>query len=834
MGLNGGNMGFGFTIQAHDLASGVLADVERHVSKLSRQMDVSSQNISTSFGRIKMAVASLAAGFAPLGAALVTAKMGGHFVQGLAAVGAATNATAEQMRQLHDVALQAGLDTQFSPTEAVGGLISLATAGQTAAQSMQTLRPALDLAAASLGQLSVDQASEAIVGTLNSYAFGADRAKEITDKLVHTTMLTNFQAKDFAAGLARAAEAGSMYGQSIDDVLIGMGLLRNRNIMADVASTALRNAMIKINSDMHSQNLLLRAGVPLRDQYTGQLRSVLDVISEFAGATAHLDPLSKNTMVKQIFGEEGMPAFSAIMNASFTAVEDGVSTTYMGARAIAALRHELEKSGGAASKFTGAYNDNFQGQLTLLKGSIYGLVDVLGESFGEVLRPVVEAITRSLNGFLAVLVAMPKPLTNLAAATFLGLSGFAAFSAAAFVAAQACSVLRFSWLAMSTTILPPLAAITAAASPFLGILAAVAGGMGLLVAAYRANLGGLAQIHSGPAGQSILSYWQGLRQVMDTGTLHGDTLAHLNLDGSEPLKQMVVGSYQVVRAFRSMRRGIQQGFASAGAFLGPAFQAMGTSLANLRLQWLRAMSLFSPATARTSMQPFILFGRLIGFALGSMAAAASLAVTALTGVLDLGLRVLALMSGRPAGWNEYWQAWRGSALQAGEQVYKYFASLWGASGLSSWCEHLRTEIPDAAMAGLRHMLQVFRDMLARLREMLRPTFHIFDTISTRPQQPGSHEQALASQAGDATNHAVHASSPATRPWHALTMPASAEVRERVRWMRDAHVAASGPASVAQAAPIAIAVQIDGETVARAVARANKHSAARQFAPLVGY
>ena len=60
---------------------------------------------------------------------------------------------------------------------------------------MQTLLPSLDLAAASLGQLSVDQATEAIVGTLNSYAYSADKAIEITDKLVQTTMLTNFQAK---------------------------------------------------------------------------------------------------------------------------------------------------------------------------------------------------------------------------------------------------------------------------------------------------------------------------------------------------------------------------------------------------------------------------------------------------------------------------------------------------------------------------------------------------------------------------------------------------------------------------------------------------------------
>ena len=836
MGLNGGNMGFGFTIQAQDLASGVLKDVERHVQKLDSSLGASSQHIATSFGRIGMAATTLAAGFAPLGAAMATAKVAGDFVQGLAAVSAATNATSQQMRQLHDAALQAGLDTQFTPTEAVQGLISLATAGQTAAQSMQTLRPALDLAAASLGQLSVDQASEAIVGTLNSYAFGAERAVQITDKLVQTTMLTNFQAKDFASGLARAAEAGSMYGQSIDDVLIGMGLLRNRNIMADVASTALRNAMVRVNSDVNSQNLLLRAGVPLRDQYTGQLRSILDVISEFATATQGLDPLPMNTMVKQIFGEEGMPAFSAVMNANFTAIEGGVSKTYQGAQAIAAMRRELETSGGASAKFVRQYNDNFQGQLTLLKGSIHGLIDVVGESFGAVLRPVVEAVTGSINRCLAVFVAMPRSLTNFAATTFLITSALAAFATTSFVTVKACTAMRLGLMAMRAALMPTLAAVAAAVAPYLGVVSAVVGGMGLLYAAYKSNLGGMAQLHGGSLGQGVPLYWQGLRQVMDTGALQGQILARLNQSDTEPLKQLVVGSYQVVHAFATMGRGIQQGFSAAGEVLAPFFHAMEASLGHLRVQWLRAMALFTPGTAHTSMQPFVIFGRLIGFAFASMAATATLAVTALAGILDLGLRIFALFSGRPEGWQEYWQTWAEGALSAGRDVSSYFASLWDTSGLRAWCARLSTAIPDAARRGWQHTLQVFEGMAARLREMLRPAAQFFNTMFasssqqnaplSTPMVHGSHQEDTA---GNPTQQPLAASLYGS---HAL--PAAVEVKERTRWLSNTRVAAGRAESTGQPSPITVAVQIDGETVAKAVARANKQNAARHFAPLVGF
>uniref|UniRef100_UPI0025FE5EE5 phage tail tape measure protein n=1 Tax=Oceanithermus sp. TaxID=2268145 RepID=UPI0025FE5EE5 len=104
--------------------------------------------------------------------------------QGLAAVGAVTRATTRELQMLRQAAIEAGIRTQFSPSEAVAGLQSLATAGQTAEQATRTLIPVLDLAAGSLGQLGVAQAAEAVVGTLNAYGLAADRAAGVTDKLL--------------------------------------------------------------------------------------------------------------------------------------------------------------------------------------------------------------------------------------------------------------------------------------------------------------------------------------------------------------------------------------------------------------------------------------------------------------------------------------------------------------------------------------------------------------------------------------------------------------------------------------------------------------------------
>ena len=84
---------------------------------------------------------------------LFLANAAGEFEQGLAAIGAVNRATTRQLDMLREAAINAGIQTQFSPTEAIEGLQSLAI-GQTAEQATRTLVPVLDLAAGSLGHLA--------------------------------------------------------------------------------------------------------------------------------------------------------------------------------------------------------------------------------------------------------------------------------------------------------------------------------------------------------------------------------------------------------------------------------------------------------------------------------------------------------------------------------------------------------------------------------------------------------------------------------------------------------------------------------------------------------
>ena len=102
-------------------------------------------------------------------------------------------------------------------------------------------------------------------------------------------------------------------------------------------------------SPNRAQQAILGAGVQVFDRTSGQMRSLIDIMSDFADATRDMTEQERNRRVVQAFGARGLLAFNAIMNASFTTMRDGRQVTLRGAEAIEALRTALKHAPNQAS-----------------------------------------------------------------------------------------------------------------------------------------------------------------------------------------------------------------------------------------------------------------------------------------------------------------------------------------------------------------------------------------------------------------------------------------------------------------------------------------------------
>lgn len=608
------NMGLGFVFTARDFATGKMQRLERQFSQLDNKVTGGAARMNTAFQQLGKGLGVFTAGAVAVGGGLALANAAGKFEQGLAAVGAVTRATTSELGMLKEAAIEAGIKTQFSPTEAVEGLQSLATAGQTAAQATRTLTPVLDLAAGSLGQLGVAQAAEAVVGTLNAYGLSADKASGVTDKLLRITQISNFQTRDFEAGLAKAAAAGATYGQSLDDVAITMGLLRNRNLDASSSATAFREATRRLGSDQRAQQAIAGAGVAIFDKATGKMRSIVDITSDFAKATENMTDKERNRRVTVAYGARGLLAFNAIQRASIETTRNGEKVILKGAAAIEVMRDKMSQASGTAAGFREKLLDTFEGQKTLLRGTLQTWAISLGEPFAAVFKPIVGTVVSSLNSLLKVFQGIPSPIKK-AFAAFTTVGGAILSIVGAVMAAKgAVALLSIGMKSVGVS----LGGIFASVLPAIAIAGLIALSVKGLRIAFEKNFGGIADIFS-RLKDSVSLFFGGLKQIIEHGGFTGAIREELAKAENQGLKRFFIGVHKLVYRLGQVWDGLKSGFVSAVEAAKPVFLDLFEAFSILGGQ---ISSLFSDLVGGASSLPteqFVSFGNSVGTILGAVA-----------------------------------------------------------------------------------------------------------------------------------------------------------------------------------------------------------------------
>jgi hypothetical protein len=101
------NLGLGFVFTARDLASGKMSLLERRFASLDDRVTGGTERITGAFRELGMGLAIFSAGAATVAGAFVLADAAGKFEQAVAAVGAVSGATASELQQLKDAAINA-------------------------------------------------------------------------------------------------------------------------------------------------------------------------------------------------------------------------------------------------------------------------------------------------------------------------------------------------------------------------------------------------------------------------------------------------------------------------------------------------------------------------------------------------------------------------------------------------------------------------------------------------------------------------------------------------------------------------------------------------------
>lgn len=334
-------------------------------------------------------ISVIGASMAGIGAAGVGAIAGitsvfGDFDAQMASVRAKTNANAEDMAKLRDMAKELGATTKFSASEAAKGMDYLAMAGFNTKQIMAGLPATLNLAAA--GGLELGEAADIASDVSSAFGLTADEIGRVADVIATTATSANTDVRmmgetfKFVAPLAKAA------GQSIEEVSAAAGILGNSGIKATMAGTDLKNILSRLSLPK-VQKGLAAIGVSATDS-SGELRPMMDVLRDFDTKTKNMTGPEKLALANKLFG--AISAKSAVILAS-------------AGDQIDLMRSKMDASSGSAERMAGIMQDSVDGAIVSFKSALESVVIELGEALAPTLRTVIDtgtSLLRSISEFV--------------------------------------------------------------------------------------------------------------------------------------------------------------------------------------------------------------------------------------------------------------------------------------------------------------------------------------------------------------------------------------------------------------------------------------------------
>lgn len=623
MALN--NLGLGFVFTARDLASGAIGNLERNFMSLDRRVGLGTENIQSAFQQLGVGLAVFTAGAATVGAAFSLANAAGRFEQAVASAGAIAGATAEELTRLHDAAIEAGLATQFSPTQATQALQDLAAAGFNVTESVRLLNPVLDLAAGSLGQLTPSQAAGLASQAMKAFGLSIDEASISVDRMLQAVNVFALDASELPLALGTASRGAQALHQSLSETLISLGLVKNVVPGVERASTAVAVAMERM-ADPRVQQALRGVGVSVTDSQN-RFRSFLDILGDLAPQLGRMSEAQRSAFLLSTFGREALGGVNAILTQVTNGVRTNSGETLRGAAAIAYLRDQFENAGGTAARFREQMLNTFEGQKQLLAGSLGTLAIVAGEPFAQVFKPLVTIVVEVVNAVLNVFRQLPAPVKRAFAAFVVGAGAVVALVGAVIAAKAGFALLLIALKAAGITLGGLMATILPAILIF-GVLAAVVAGF---VVAFRSNVGGIADFFARVWDRIKLAF-RGLVQLFEQGGFSGAVREELNRAENAGLKTFLIRVYQIAFRIQRFFQGIGEGFSAAIEAAAPVFEAFVGALTRLGQALGLVAGESANAAAGIPSDDFAAFGRILGQIAGVLV---EVFVGALTFVIDV-------------------------------------------------------------------------------------------------------------------------------------------------------------------------------------------------------
>lgn len=309
-------------------------------------------------------------------------KKAAEFQEQMSTVKSISNASAEDMAKLSQKAKEMGTTTAFTAAEAGEAMEYMAMAGWKTGDMLGGIEGIMNLAAASGEELG--SVSDIVTDALTAFGLSASDAGHFSDVLAQASSNANTNVSMMGSTFQKVAPVAGALGYSAEDMSLGIGLMANASIKAEVAGTSLKTALANMAKPTKQQAAYMdKYGISLTKS-DGTMKSFGEVVENLRGSLGGLSEQEQIAAATAIFGKESFAGMLAIVNAS----EQDYNK----------LTEAVYNCDGAAKKMAETKLDNLNGSITLAKSAF----DALQVELGELLLPTLTEGVKKFTDIITV------------------------------------------------------------------------------------------------------------------------------------------------------------------------------------------------------------------------------------------------------------------------------------------------------------------------------------------------------------------------------------------------------------------------------------------------
>lgn len=494
-----------------------------------------------------------------------------------------SNATDAEMSQLAGTARRLGIETQFTPTQALEGLTSLAQQGFTAAQQMAAVESSLLLAGASGGRVPLADAAKLTAQTLKAFQLDSSRAGITIDQLTKTTTMSGLAIDELSEALQNASSGAIAMGLNVKESMAALGLIKNIIPSASMAGSAFQILTQRL-SDPRVQGLLQSGvGVDVVDKATGSYRDFGTVLVELSERMMGLTEAERGALIVEAFGARAQKGILSIMAQLHAGVTTTTGEVYKGADAWNYWMKNLDESkvAGFAEELNNLKLDTLNGQLQLLTGSIQTFMGELGKSTAGILKSGIKAFLSVFNRILEVFTALPQPVKTVITGFLATFGTVIKLVGGLMLAKGVLGMLGVSFSGLFAT----LGKVLLLAGPVTLALGALGIGVYGIFRALKNNIAGAGSSWS-DLWTKVKIGWQGVIDLIATGALSKGVMDDLQKAENQGVAKFLRNAMVWIEKAKLFFRGLVAGFDDGLRRLAGPIRVIKESLRELFGGWL--------------------------------------------------------------------------------------------------------------------------------------------------------------------------------------------------------------------------------------------------------